>query len=72
MTINLVVNIVVFFKNPTNVALPLGFYAYLTLTICKKTVNVDKEDSGYLSGFRRCYDVVGFVSYNIITIEIPT
>jgi hypothetical protein len=66
------INLIVFLKKPTNVALPLGFFAYLTLTICKRTVIIDKEDSGYLSGFRRCYDVVGFVSYNIITIEIPT
>jgi hypothetical protein len=67
MTINLVVNIVVFFLNPTNVALPLGFFAYLTLTICNRIVVVDKENVGYLSGFRMCYDV-GFISYNIITI----
>jgi hypothetical protein len=48
----------------------MGFFAYLT--ICKRTLVVNIEDSGCLNGFKRCFDVVGFVSYNTITTKILT
>jgi hypothetical protein len=48
----------------------MGFFAYLT--IYKRTSVINIEDLGFLNGFRRCFDDVGFVLYNTITIEIPT
>jgi hypothetical protein len=48
----------------------MGFFTYLI--IYKRTSIVDIKDLGCLSGFRKCFDVVGFVSHNTITTKIPT